>query len=160
MPVPVHLVVVLLIAGALVPTMLSAQSRSQTQPALDSALAQAHAHWRHALSSSNADTVASAFTEDLLAMEAGVPDVVGREGVRRRTAEVFSSRRMRMLDLAPVTLSAVFAGDSLISEAGVYVERLQVEGREPFNLISHYMTIWRLINDGVWRIHRVVQHLE
>lgn len=137
-----------------------AQGSGGRATSLEQALSAAHHHWRATLLTGDPDSIADAFTGDLIAIEGGVADILGNEAVRSRVAEVFTSREMRMLDITPVTLAAKFVSDSVISEAGVYVEKLQVGGGEPFTITSHYVAVWRLDRDGVWRIQRIAQHIK
>ena len=98
----------------------------------------------------NASAVGALYTDDALLMPPNTEMIRGRDGTTKFWAGAI---KMGVKDAILSTVELHQQGD-MVEEVGNYTLKIQPEGQAPFEDRGKYVVLWKMGDDGVWRLHR------
>lgn len=104
----------------------------------------------------DAAAIAGMFTADGKVLAPGAPDIQGSEAVRSWVTGLLDAATIESLEVTPLEVAA--SGD-LAVETGHYDEHYVLSDGNPIDEHGRYITVWRRLPDGTWRIHQFATNL-
>lgn len=98
----------------------------------------------------DAETMASLYTADGIALPPDAPMSKGRENIKQLWASVISGMGLKSVKLE--TLDLEVAGDTAC-EVGQATLGLEPQGGSRTSAVVKYIVVWKRV-DGQWRLHR------
>jgi uncharacterized protein (TIGR02246 family) len=99
---------------------------------------------------SDANRMASLYTQDAMALPPDGPVVKGRENIKQMWASAM--KQMGLKDVKLDTLDLEIAGD-VASEVGEATLSLETEAGKRQTAVMKFVVVWKKV-DGQWRLHR------
>jgi uncharacterized protein (TIGR02246 family) len=99
---------------------------------------------------SDANRMASLYTQDAMALPPDGPVVKGRENIKHMWASAM--KQMGLKDVKLDTLDLEIAGD-VASEVGEATLSLETEAGKRQTAVMKFVVVWKKV-DGQWRLHR------
>jgi uncharacterized protein (TIGR02246 family) len=98
----------------------------------------------------DAETMASLYTADGIALPPDAAMVKGRDNIKQLWASVISGMGLKSVNLG--TLDLEVAGDTAC-EVGEATLRLEPRGGQATNAVVKYVVVWKRVG-GQWKLHR------
>ena len=86
-------------------------------------------------------------------MEAGKPDVIGREAIRKHLAGIFATSKVTDADIKPGQTDV--CGDR-VYQFGTYSRTLESTGKPTNFSTGRFFCIWDRQADGSWKLSRLM----
>ncbi|HEY7635308.1 MAG TPA: SgcJ/EcaC family oxidoreductase [Gemmatimonadales bacterium] len=99
---------------------------------------------------SDANRMASLYTQDAMALPPDGPVIKGRENIKQMWASAM--KQMGLKDVKLDTLDLEIAGD-VASEVGEATLSLETEAGKRQTAVMKFVVVWKKV-DGQWRLHR------
>ncbi|MGB7296945.1 MAG: DUF4440 domain-containing protein [Candidatus Aminicenantales bacterium] len=114
-----------------------------------SAIEQANLKLGEALQQGDAAAAAALYTHDAILMPHETEMIKGTPGIE---AYWNGAIQMGVKNLA-LTIVELGSGDEFVYEVGKAVMTVQPEGMEPMEMGGKYVVVWKMMEDGTWKIH-------